>query len=821
MNADQWKEVTRLYQASIDVEAPKLAQFLADACPNEEIRREVELLLAHRDDPTRSLQPFGTEVTVKMDPPEGLEWIGRLIGQYRVLARIGAGGMGVVYRAHDTRLDRDVALKVLPDEFSQDRDLLARAEREARLLASLNHPNIAVIHDMTEYEGLRCLVLEYIRGETLAERLKRGPVPVNEALNICHQVAQALEAAHGQGIVHRDVKPGNVMVTTNGVVKVLDFGLAKSSGEGGSATDRELHSMTQTGIIFGTPAYMSPEQVRGQPGDKQADIFAFGCILFELLSGRGPFSGESLADVLASILKVEPDWLSLPPDTPPRVRDLLQSCLQKESYRRLQDIRQARTEIDAAMHGVSAAQTPDREVRALAVLPFVNTSGDSEMEYLSDGLTESIISNLSQLPQLHVMSRSAVFLYKGRDRPAQDIGRELGVSAVLTGRVLQRGEALQISAELIDVGNGWQLWGNQYRRTSADIFATEEAISREISGALRLKLTPEKESLLARRSTGNVDAYHFYLKGRHCWTRRTEESLRKAIQFFRQAIDCDPTYALAYGGMAEGYVPLAFWGHLPPKDVWPKAKTAANLALEIDPELSEARAVLGSFKTAFEWDLPGAEKELREAIQLDPNYPRARQCLAECLTLKKRFEEAEAEVKGALELDPLSLHMNAALAMHSYLGRRFDEATNYGRSALELDPTFYPTRFYLGLAHAEKEEYPDAINELQLARTLSNSSTLVVASLGAAFAAWGKQEEARKILAELEEISKRKYVSQAFVAAIFAKLNDKDSAFAALERAFAERSTWMLYCLSVDPRFDNLRGDARFQDLRRRVGFIE
>ena len=236
-----------------------------------------------------------------------------MIGQYRVLARIGAGGMGVVYRAHDTRLDRDVALKVLPDELSQDRELLARAEREARLLASLNHPNIAVIHDMTEYEGVRCLVLEYIRGETLAERLKRGPVPVNETLSICHQVAQALEAAHGQGIVHRDVKPGNVMITTNGVVKVLDFGLAKSSGEGGSATDRELHSMTQTGIIFGTPAYLSPEQVRGQPGDKQGDIFAFGCILYELLSGRGPFSGGSLADVLASILKVEPDWLSLPP----------------------------------------------------------------------------------------------------------------------------------------------------------------------------------------------------------------------------------------------------------------------------------------------------------------------------------------------------------------------------------------------------------------------------------------------------------------------------------------------------------------------------
>ena len=819
MQAEQWKEIEKLFEASIELEPGQRADFLAEACANDQIRRKVELLLAARGkEPSFIERPaldLAAEIVMHSDAESR---VGRTIEQYQVLSVIGAGGMGVVYRARDTKLGRDVALKILPDEFSQDPERVARSEREARLLASLNHPNIAAIYDMKEWKGNQCLVLEYIQGETLAEKLKRSRVPVAEGLDICRQVARALEAAHEQGIVHRDVKPGNVMITTNGGVKVLDFGIAKSLTESDSRNDPAVTPLTQAGLILGTPAYLSPEQVRGEPGDKHGDIFAFGCVLYELLAGQPPFSGGSIVDIIASVLKMEPDWSALSPDTPPRVRDLLQSCLQKESYRRLQNISEARAEIEAALRALTVVPEPDRAIRSLAVLPFVNTSGDPEMEYLSDGLTQSIISNLSQLPQLRVMSHSAVVPHKGRSGAAQEAGRELGVSAVLTGRVLQRGETLQISAELVDVENGWQLWGNQYKRKSADIFATEEDIAKEISGTLRLKLTPEKRNLLAKRSTEQVEAYHLYLKGRHNWGKRTEEGLRKAIQFFRQAIDHDPTYALAYAGLAEGYVPLAYYGYLAPHDVWPKAKAAANRALEIDPDLSEARVVLGSFKTVYEWDLPGAEKELRTAIQLDPNYPRARQSMAEYLTLKKQFAEAAAEVRLALEMDPLSLHMNAAVVMHSYFGRRYDEATEHGRSAVELDPTFYPTRFYLGLAYAQKQQYAEAAAELQQARALSDNSTLMVASLGAVFAAWGKEADARNILAELQELSRRKHVSQASVAAIFAGLDDKDQAFAALERAYSERSTWLLYCLSVDPRFDSLRDEARFRDLVRRVG---
>jgi len=754
---------------------------------------------------------------------------GTRLGPYEVTGPIGAGGMGEVYRAHDSLLGRDVALKVLPREFVCDPDRLARFRREAQLLASLNHPNIATIHGLQDSGGSYCLVMELVPGQTLAERLATGALPVEEVLRICGQIAEALGAAHQKGITHRDIKPANIKVTPEGRVKVLDFGLAKAAPESQAEAGVDaptLTAMTQAGLILGTPAYMSPEQVRGELVDQRADIWAFGCVLYELLVGQQPFRGASFADIIACVLKTEPGWQALPASTPAKARDLLRHCLQKDRCKRLSDIADARTDIKNIEEAlrvptVGRPAEADRGIGSLAVLPFANASGDPQMEYLSDGLTESIILSLSQLPQLRVMSRSAVFRYKGRTEEAQVVGQALGVGAVLTGKVLQRGETLLVSVELVDVENGWQLWGEQYRREVEDIFAMEEDIAKEISEKLRLKLAPEKQNLLAKRYTDNVEAYHLYLKGRFYWAKRTENGLYKGIQYFRQAIELDPTYALAYAGVAEGYIPLAVYCYLAPKDACPKARAAAHAALEIDPKLSEARTVLGGIMSYYDWDLENGETELRQAAALDPKYPRARQTLAENLTISGRFEEAVIEAKRALELDPLALSLNAFMAMTYYFGREYDKAIEHGSRTVDMDANFFPGYFYLGIAYQMNGQFAEAAAALQQARVLSNNSTLMVASLGGAFAAWGKQEEARNILHELEQMGRRKYISQVFVAAILTGFGEINQALTCLETAYEDRCTWLPRCLMADGRLDSLRGETRFQDLIRRMGISQ
>jgi serine/threonine protein kinase/tetratricopeptide (TPR) repeat protein len=738
------------------------------------------------------------------------------IAHYRITGELGQGGMGRVYRAFDTKLNREVAIKVI--QGGGDPVRIARFAREAQLLASLNHPNIAAIYGLEDL----AIVMELVPGQTLAERLSGGGLPVDEALRICGQITEALMAAHQKGITHRDIKPANIKVTPDGRVKVLDFGLAKLAREPepeGRTEAVTLTVMTNAEVIVGTPAYMSPEQVRNEPVDQRADIWAFGCVLWELLQGRALFRGGTFAETIASILKSEPDWHSLPATIPVQVRDLLRRCLQKDVRHRLQDIGEARGEIDRAQRApVMAPAEPNRVIESLAVLPFANTGGDPQMEYLSDGLTESIIFSLSQLPRIQVMSRNAVFRYKGRSEEAQEIGKALGVGAVLTGKVLQRGDTLLISAELVDADHGWQRWGAQYKRNAKDIFAVEEEIAKQISDNLRLTLTPGKENQLSKRYTDNVEAYHLYLKGRFYWAKRTEEGLFKGIQYFRQAIELDPTYALAYAGLAEGYVPLGIYCHLAPSDAFPKARAAALAALEIDPTLAEARVVVGSAIAHYDWDLPNAEREIREAIALNPKYPRARQVLAEILTLSGRFEESKAEARRALELDPLALSLNAFMAMTHYFAREYDQAIKHGMRTVEMDPHFFPGYFYLGLAHQMAGEFAAACEAFEKAGELSHHSTLMLASLGGALAAWGKHDQAREILDELERMSARKYVSQVFVAVIRAGLGETGKALACLEAAYQDRCTWLPRCLVADGRLDPLRTQPGLQDLIRRIG---
>jgi serine/threonine-protein kinase len=499
---------------------------------------------------------------------------------------------------------------------------------------------------------------------------------------------------------------------------------------------------------------------------------------------------------------------------------VLVRCLDKLAIRRA-PIADVHAALEASLRsGASPVQPRDRAIRAVAVLPFENSSGDPETEYLGDGLAESAIFSLSQLPSLRVMARGTVFRYKGRIGDPAEVGRELGVEAVLSGRVLQRGDSLVVSAELIDSARGWQLWGAQYRRTSSDLLAIEREIASEITDALRMKLSAEDKTALVRRYTQNAEAYRLYLKGRYYWGKRTEDALHKGIAYFREALELDPTYALAYAGLAEGYVPLAFYGHLAPRDALPKARAAAKRALEIDPGLAEAQTVLAATAEWDERDFASMERAARAAIDLDQSYPRAWQALAEIYMMQGRFDDAFTQIKRALELDPLSLAMHAATGMVCYYGRRHELAAEYSRKCVEMDENFFPGYWILGLALEQQRDYAGAIAALGRARSLSSDSTNMIASLGGAYAASGDVAAARRIVAELDELAARRYVDQALVAGVFALLGDQGEALKRLERAHEDESCGIRR-LAVDPRLDGLRGEPRFQDLVRRQGFLQ
>jgi eukaryotic-like serine/threonine-protein kinase len=771
---------------------------------------------------------------------------GTRLGRYEIRSKIGEGGMGEVYLAQDTKLGRKVALKILPPDVARNPERLRRFEREAQAASALNQPNIITIHEIGICGDTHFIVTEYIEGETLRSKLSRAQLEIEETLEIATQIASALDAAHRSGITHRDIKPENIMVRADSLVKILDFGLAKLTGpveRHPPESDASTQIKTNPGIVLGTLTYMSPEQARGGEIDGRSDIFSFGVLLHEMLASRSPFARETTSDVIAAILTVEPR----PPSSfnkgvPAELDRIVSKTLRKEREERYQtatelllDLTQLKKRLQFDAHSerefLETRRLQSDEVktqrasagvmiRSLAVLPFINTSGDPKMEYLTDGLTESVLFGLSQLPEIQVLARSAVFRHKESSEDSLSIGRTLGVGAIVTGGVRQRGATLLITAELIDVASGWQLWGAQYKRPADELSEIEDEIASEISNKLRLKLSPEKELVLNRRRTESAAAYHLYLKARFYWGKRTEESLYKSLQLFREAIEADPLYALAYAGLAEGYVPLAFYCHLSPREAFPKAKAAAERAMEIEPELAEALAVLGGVKACYDWDMPGGEALLRKAVSIDPKYQRARQTLTECLTMTGRFDEAIAEIQQALDLDPLSLHTNAAVVQHNHFARRYTEAIKHGQQAIELDPSFFPTRYYLGMAYQASGEHNEAIAQLQQARALSNGNTLVTAALAAAFASSGKEDEANALLAELDQTGRKRYVSQTAIAAGYACKGDINEALKRLEKACEDRCSWLGFALTSDARFDGLRAEPRFQALAQRVGLI-
>ncbi len=786
--------------------------------------------------------------------------IGQTISHYLMVEKIGGGGMGVVYKAKDTRLARFVALKFLPEDVAHDPLALARFRREARAASALNHPGICTIFDIGEHYGRAFIAMEFIDGETLRSHIHGKALTLEEILKLGIQIAEALDAAHAEGIIHRDIKPANILLTKRGQAKVLDFGLAKLVPKGFASANEDFGVESPdfssiVGIISGTPSYMSPEQIRGDELDQRTDIFSLGLVLYEMATGHKAFGGGTGGTIIEAILTRPPVSVrSINPDIPPRLEQIVDKALHKDRDQRYQhaanllaDLQQLQRNTDfnrtdrkvdtesVPIQTLSLRSTekpssqtstvrttslrparPPKVIGSLAVFPFENVSRDPENEYLSDGIPGSLINILATIPRLRVIAQSTVFRYKGRQIDPQAVGRELNVRAVLTGRMMQSGGSLRIGTELVDVATGAQLWGAQFDRKPGDIFVIQDEISNEISGKLRLQLTRAEKKRLVKRHTEDAEAYRLYLQGRHHWNRWTEESFYKALGHFQQAVDKDSSYALAYAGLADSYVLLGWNSYLPPKDAFPKGKAAAMTALQLDPGLGEAHTSLAAVLWLYDWRWPEAHAEFKRSLQLSPAYPTANHWHAEYVMTMGRQVEAIAKMKNSQELDPLSLIINVAIGWASYMARRYDEAIEQLRRTAELDPNYPVTYWILGLLYRITGRYELAITAGEKSVNLSGGSPLMRAALAHTYGISGRAKEALQVLDDLTKLAKHKYVAPHFLAGIHIALGENDRAIEYLEKSYMEHSHWLIY-LHIDPSMDALRSDPRFQDLLRRV----
>ena len=733
---------------------------------------------------------------------------GTRLGPYEILTPLGRGGMGEVYCARDSRLGRDVAVKILAQHLANDSDARTRFEREAMAVAALSHPNIVVIFDLGEERGVRFAVMELLHGETLRERIQRSSCSPGEAAAVGAAIAEGLGAAHAKGVIHRDLKPENVFLTVDGQVKLLDFGLARlaSPVSGGPGSLALTATETIPGTILGTFAYMSPEQVRGNTPDAPSDIFSLGSVLYETATGRPAFSRPSAAETMAAILNDTPPRITASPD----LDRIVSQCLAKEAGKR--PSASAAASVLRLLLERPAPRRRSHAVDSIAVLPFVNAEKRQDTEYLCDGITESLINHLSQTPKLRVVPRSTAFRYKGVDIDPERAARELNVRVLLTGRMLLRGDTLNVQAELVDAAANSQLWGQKYNRTLTDMWAVEEQIAREIADALRIRLSRAEKTRLAHRATQNGEAYQLYLRGRYLWNWRTRDALGRAIAYFQQAIDRDPTYALAYAGLADCYAVLGTFTFGPPGDTFPRAKAAAQRAIAVDESLAEAHVTLAVVGTFFEANPEIAEREFRRALSLKPNYAVAHQWYGAHLCFMADFEHGLAELDSARQLEPLSPMINVQLGVGFYLARRYSEAAQILRNTLAFEAAFWPAHLFLALICEQQRDDNGATAEAEQATQLSERHPATVSGLAHVLGSTSAPQRAAQLLAELSARAPTEYIDPYHFALVHLALGDETSALLRLQEAVSEHSPYALW-LAVDPRLDRLRPNAGFKVL--------
>jgi serine/threonine-protein kinase len=818
------------------------------------------------------------------------------ISHYRIISKLGAGGMGEVYLAEDTRLDRKVALKILPEEFTKSEDRLRRFTQEARAASALNHPNIITIYDIGQSGEAHFIATEFIEGRTLGQHMKRARMTLGELLDVAVQIASALSAAHQAGIIHRDIKPENIMVRPDGYIKILDFGLAKlAEPPPATSADTQAPTMARTatepGLLLGTLGYMSPEQARGKEIDARTDVFSFGVLIYEAVTGRPPFEGETTSDIIASILRSEPQPISsYLPDAPFELQRIVGKALRKDKEERYQTMKDMLVDLKSLKqalefesrsgyllasgvtsgisstapgsaassgHGVESGRRASdaslpaggniarggrgkiialafvalaiaaaavfyftrggKAIDSVAILPLMNEGSDPEAEYLSDGITESIIFDLSQVPELRVIPRSSVFRYKGQQVDPLSAARELGVRAVLTGRLSRPGAELVISVELVDATENRVIWGQRFNRRTDDVLSIQQEISKEVSEKLRPSLNGGADALVMKHSTGDRDAYQAYLKGLYWLNKRSPEGFQKAIEYFNQATEKDPGYGLAYAGVADSYALLATYGLIAPGEGFPKAKAAASKALSIDNGLAEARTSLANILAIYEWDFAQADQEFKRAIELNPNYATAHQWYGEYLSAVGRHEEAIAHIRRAQQLDPLSLIINTVAGRLLYCARRYDEAIVELEKTIEMDPRFGPAYAFLCAAYQKKGEHERARAAARAAVEISPTTSVYKTILGQAHAVAGEKEEARRVLDELRELSVRQYIHPSYMAMLHAGLGEMDLAFEWLEKAYGMRDDRLIFVIT-EPLMDVLRDDPRYRELTTRIG---
>jgi serine/threonine-protein kinase len=794
--------------------------------------------------------------------------IGTTILHFQILEKIGEGGMGVVYKARDTHLDRLVALKFLPPHVADTAEERARFALEAKAAATLNHPHVCTIYGIEDHEGQQFIEMEYVEGTTLRARIGPSGLPAQEALVFSLQIGEALREAHGRGIVHRDIKSENILVTAKAQVKVMDFGLAKFKGSS---------HLTKTSSTVGTLAYMAPEQIQGAEVDARSDIFSFGVVLFEMLTGRHPFRGEHDAAMMYSILNEDPvELTSVRPDLDPEIGRIIQRALEKDPEDRYQHVDDMVSELrrlqkkssrvtrplptEGPSTSGSAAQragttgpvpspvrepgtplpgkrrrplvigtaavallgaltaayfllvSPRESVRSMAVLPFANQSGDPELEFLSDGFTETLINRLSRLPGVRMMSRSSAFRYKGSDVDPAEAGAAMGVEAVLAGRILRRGDRIAVGVELVDVQDHSHIWGEQYQRSASDLLALQDEITREISQQLRVTLSGEDEEVLSRGPTGNTEAYELYLKGRFHWNKRSREGFESAVSYFNQAIEQDPRFALAYVGLADAYSVMSVYFMLPPAEAFARSRAAAQKALELDPSLAEAHLIMAVTLSEYEWQWEKGEESYKKAIALNPNYATAHQWYGESLAAMGRIDEAIAELHMAQQLDPLSPIIATSLGTAYAWLSRFDDAQRELSKALEMDPAFPRALWTRGVVRYLRGDTTAAINDMRglLASTTENDDAH--STLAFLLGRSGNIREAADLTRQLHQKAKSRYVSPYLLAVCYAGMGDRNEAFRWLEKGFEERSSGIVY-MRGDPLLGPLHGDPRFNKM--------